>query len=123
MQVLPYRLAVLDDDDRQTVQDRSRARNAEADVGRRHLEDGDHADDDEGAGDGVVVLRQPLLDRVAKHDQQNQIERLQRGELAPPDHARKNEDERVEDDGSDRKVHYGKIVTFWWTLASFVSPS
>jgi hypothetical protein len=60
------------------------------------------------AGQRVVVLGEALLDRVARHDEQDDVERGQRGELAPSDHARDREDEEVEEDGAEDEIHgYG----------------
>src|SRR5206468_8205909 len=75
-----------------------------------YLQRADRPDGDDGALDRVVVLSQALLDRVAEHDKQDQVERLQRRQLAPPDHARQQIDEQEERDASERDVHYGKIV-------------
>jgi hypothetical protein len=53
-------------------------------------------------------LRQPLLDRVAHHDEQDEIEGGQPGQLAPADHTSQHEDEREQNDGSERDIHQGK---------------
>src|SRR6266511_3644889 len=51
-----------------TVRRKARVRNDD-------LEDGDRPDRDHRARERVVVLRQPLLDRVAQDDEQDQVER------------------------------------------------
>ena len=62
------------------------------------------------ARDRVVVLRDPLLHEVADHDQQDQVERLERRELAPPDDAREQQDEEEGDGCADDDVHQGQTV-------------
>ena len=58
------------------------------------------------AGDREVVLRDALLDEVADHDEQDQVERLAASDSSRrPDHARQEEDEDEPDDGADDEVH------------------
>ena len=57
--------------------------------------------------DREVVLRHALLDEVADHHEQDQVERLQRGELAPADHPRQQVDEEEGDGCADDEIHQG----------------
>src|SRR5581483_11171857 len=96
----------------------------EADVRREHLERGEGADHDDRARHGIVVLGQALLDRVAEHDQQDQVERAQRRQLAAPDDPRHEDEEEVQRRASDREVHgYGKTKIEWRSSATRRPPS
>ena len=81
------------------------AREAVREPGDADLEHGDRPDHEHGAGEGVVVLRQPLLQGVAEDDQQDQVERLQAPELALPDHAREQHHEREDEGCAEDEIH------------------
>src|SRR5205814_399155 len=70
-----------------------------------------------------LVLGQPLLDRVADDDQEDEIEGLERRELAAPGDARQEEDEGEEDEGSNRNVHQGNTHRCRLKKRSRVLPS
>ena len=55
--------------------------------------------------DESVALRDALLDEVADHDEQDEVEGLHRAELAAPDRARDDEQEEEDDDGAQGDVH------------------
>ena len=58
-----------------------------------------------GAHQRVVLERHGLLDQVAGHDQQHQLERVELRQL-PLAHAAQDEpEERVDDRGADDDVH------------------
>jgi hypothetical protein len=57
------------------------------------------------AGERVVALRDPLLDQIADHDDQDQVERLHGAELAPADGARDEQDEEEDGDGAQDEIH------------------
>ena len=92
-QVPVDRLAVLDQDQRLRLEDRAQPPEAEDEVGDSHRQDRERASGEDEAGERVVALGHALLDQVAEHDQEDEVERLQRGELAAADHARDDEDE------------------------------
>src|SRR5438105_399 len=123
LQVLLDRLPVLDDDDRLALEQRPQAAEAKREKRRRHLHRRDRADADHRTGDGVVVLCQALLDRVTEDDQEDEVERLERRELAAPDHAREQIEEAVDRDSADCDVHYGNTKTFRCNVTSAVLPS
>jgi len=106
-EVLLDHLPVLDEHDRVAVESAPHPREPEGPPRSEHLQRGDRADRDDSARDRVVVLGQPLLNRVSEHDQQDQVEWLQRRQLAPPDHARQHVDEGEERDAAESEVHYG----------------
>src|SRR5581483_6364740 len=99
------RLTVLDDDDRLAVERRPQARKPVAEERDEHLQHHERPDDDHGAGHRVIVLGQTLLDRVPDHDQQDQVERLERRELALADDPRQQEDEAEQEGGSKDEIH------------------
>ena len=58
--------------------------------------------------DREVGLRDPLLNEVADHYEHDQIEGLERRELAAADRAREKQDEEEADGGADDEIHrYG----------------
>ena len=57
------------------------------------------------AGERVVVLRQALLHGVAEHDEQDQVERLERRELAAPDDAHQHVEDEEDEDAAEDDVH------------------
>src|SRR5262249_4348332 len=122
-QVALQHLAVLHEDDRVAVQHASGPAEPVREPRGGNLEDGDRPDGDGRPGYGVVVLRQALLDGVAEDDQQDQVERLERGELPPPDHPRQQVDEPEERDSPDGDVHYGKTLRLRENVISRVVPS
>src|SRR5439155_19845043 len=69
------------------------------------------------------ALRDPVLDEVADHDEQDHVGRLHRRELAPAHHTHQEENEDVRDECSENDVHQGKIVILRWTVRIGVSPS
>ena len=71
----------------------------------------------------VVLLGHALLDEVADHHQEDQVERLHRRQLAPPDDPRQQIDEEERDGCADDEVHQGKIVTVRSISSNGVSPS
>ena len=77
----------------------------EAPVGDDHGEHGDRAAREHEPGHREVVLRHALLDEVADHDEEDQVERLERGELAPADDPRHEEDEEEREGCSEDDVH------------------
>ena len=98
-------LPVLDDDQRLALEHRPRAREAVREPRDADLEHGDRPDDEDGAGERVVVLGQPLLERVAEDDQQDQVERLEAPELALADHARQQHHEAEDEDCAEDEIH------------------
>ena len=75
----------------------------------QHGERGEHR---RRAGQRVVALRDALLDEVADHHEQDQVERLHRAQLAPPDRARDHEDEHEDERGAQDEIHgYGSTVS------------
>src|SRR3954471_21829602 len=65
-QIPLHDLAVIDQHQRLALEHLACAPRAERQVRREHLEGCDGRDREHGAGDGVVVLRQALLDRVTE---------------------------------------------------------
>ncbi len=123
-QVPVDRLAVLDDDDRLPVDHRPQERNLEAPVGDDHGEHGDRAAREHEAGHREVVLGHALLDEIADHDEQDQVERLERGELPPPDDPRHEEDEEEREGCAEDDVHpYGQTIASRSRESSRRSPS
>lgn len=57
-------------------------------------------DDGRGAGDRCVGLGDALLDEISGYDKQDQVKRLERGELSSPDHTCYQEDEEEDDGGA-----------------------
>jgi len=98
-------LAVLDDDDGFAFEHWPRSWKPVADPGHEYLEDGDRSDDEDCAGQRIVVLRQALLERVAKHDQQDQVEGLEGAELTLADDPGQQEHEGKDEDGAENEVH------------------
>src|SRR6188508_1227909 len=96
-EVLRQQLAVLDEDHRLAVEQRPQARELERAVRDRHRHQRDRAASEHQPRDGEVVLRDSLLDEVADHHEQEQVERLHRRQLAPADDAREQEHEREAD--------------------------
>jgi hypothetical protein len=78
-------LALLDQHDRLALQKRPQAADAEPQVGDPPLQNADRRCDDEHAGDRQVVLGHAGLDQIPDDHQQDEVERLQRGQLPPPD--------------------------------------
>src|SRR5205807_1592344 len=87
---------------------------------RHHPDRGAREDE---ARDGEVVLHHALLHEVAHHDQHDQVEGLEGGELATPDDPGEQEDEEKRRAGAENDVHYGKIVTERLIRSSGVVPS
>ena len=69
------------------------------------LENGDRPDREKRAGERVIVLRQALLHRVAEHDQQDQVERLERRQLSPADHPHQHVEKDEDEDAAENDVH------------------
>ena len=72
---------------------------------------------------GEIVLRHALLEQVADDDEEQQVERLERAQLAPADQPRQQEDEDEREEGADDDVHQGYTVRVRSTAARRVSPS
>ena len=106
-------LPVVDQYDGTSLEQRPHRLEAVAEIGTEHLQHGERRDHDDRAGHGVVVLRQALLDRIAHHDEQHQVDRRKRRQLAPSHCAHHQDDEQVEHDRANRDVHrasYGTSV-------------
>ena len=82
-----------------------RARGNRKPIHDEDLEHRDRADSEERTGERVVVLRETLLDRVAEDDDQDQVERLERRQLAAADDPRQHEQEAEDDDRAKDDVH------------------
>ena len=72
---------------------------------RDHGEDGDRAAREHEAGHREVVLGDALLHEIADHDEKDQVEGLQRGELPPADDPRHEEDEEEREGCAKDDVH------------------
>src|SRR4051812_31924511 len=88
--VLLDHAAVLDQADRLAFQQLAHPPGPERHEAEHDLDSRDREDRRERTGHRVVVLRQTLLDRVAEDDQQDEVDGLHLGELAPPDHAQQH---------------------------------
>ena len=109
-------LAVLDDHDRLALEHEARLlRAAIADPRDRRLHDRDRARGEHQAGERVVALRHALLDQIAEHDQEDQVERLERRELAPPHHPRDEEQEAVHQCCANHDIHRGLRLRGRWS--------
>jgi len=76
----------------------------EAEERREHLEERKRPDHQDGSRHRVVVLREALLDRVAEDDQEDEVERLERPELAAPDDPRQRVDEEEQEDRAEDEI-------------------
>ncbi len=99
------RLTVLDDDDRLAVEHRPQEGELEAPVGDDHGQHRDRPSREHEPGHREVVLRHALLDEVADHDEQDQVEGLERGELPPAHDPRQEKDEEEREEGAEDDVH------------------
>ena len=70
-----------------------------------HGQHRDRASREHEPGHREVVLRHALLDEVADHDEQDQVERLERGELPPAHDPRQEEDEEEREECAEDDVH------------------
>src|SRR3954452_7481114 len=123
IQVVGDELSVLDHDDWKAFQHAPSSGGSEAQVRAPDLEDGDRRDRDESTGNRIVVLCKPLLDGVTENDQQNEIDRAERGQLTSAGDAHDENDEGPEDDCPEHDVHQGYTVIVRSMASSFVSPS
>ena len=98
-------------------------REAPAEIGHRQRQQAEDPDCEDEAGHGEIALRDALLDEVADHDQEHQVERLERAQLAPTDEPCQDEDEEERDYCSNDNVHQGKMVTLRSAVASSVVSS
>src|SRR5436305_1614520 len=76
------RLPVRDEDDRLPLQKRAQRAHAVAEIGEQDGHHGDRPDRQRRPGDRVVALGDALLDEVARDHEQDEVEGLQRPELA-----------------------------------------
>jgi hypothetical protein len=103
--VAVQRPAVLDQDHRLAVDHRAEARRLVRHVRSEHREQRHHDDDDRRARDREVVLGDPLLEEVAEHDEQHDVERLERVELTAVHDPHEDDDEREEDEAAEDEIH------------------
>ena len=116
------RLTVLDDHERDAVDERPDAAGAPRHVRQQGDPEGERRCGEDRAGERVVLLGDALLDDVAEGDQQEQLERREVGERAPlhPTGEEEQEDEhhrRAQDD-----LHYGSTLV-WNSTDTTGSPS
>src|SRR5580765_1390920 len=97
--------AVLDQHDRLAGEHLPHAAKAVVEVRDGHLQERDRARGEDETGHRVVALRHALLHEVTEHDQHDQVERLERRQLAAADDPRQEEDERESEGRSDDDVH------------------
>src|SRR6266511_89895 len=103
--VLLDHVAVLDQDHGLTFQDRAQDLEPPGQVREEDRERPDGSDREHQARDGEVVLGDTLLNEVADRDEQDEIERLERVELAPSDDPRQEKDEQERNGCSEDDVH------------------
>ena len=113
----------LDEHDGIALENRPSAGEAEGAVGEEHGHHRHRPTGEHRAGHREVVLGHSLLDQVAEHDEQDQVEGLQGRELPAPDRAGHEPDEDEEDDCADDDVHQGQTVIVRSMVASSSSPS
>src|SRR5215212_7123420 len=104
-EVVVDQIAALDEHDRLPLEQRAQPPQPEVQVRGGDREDADGQDRHDSPRQRVVALGHALLDEVTDDDEQDDVERLERAELALADHARHEEDERVDDGSADDDVH------------------
>jgi hypothetical protein len=116
-------LAVLDQDQRLRLEQRAHPREAPACVGHGQGQQAEHPDREDKPGEGEIVLCHALLEQISHDDQEQQVERLERAQLATSDQPGQQEDEDEREEGADDDVHQGNTVTVRSTSVRRVSPS
>src|SRR6185503_16587860 len=99
------RLAVLDDDERRGLEDPAHRLEAEAEPRGSDREEGERADREDEPRERHVALGHPLLDEVADHDDEDQVERLEGGQLTATGDAEQDVDEDEGGGGPKDDVH------------------
>ena len=103
-------IAALDDDDGLAVEQFPKAQAARGELGDDdvHHEEGEHGDDAVDYGDGGIAHRD--AGKVARHQRDGELERLQFAELPLAHQPHGDEQEEIDDDAPDKEVEHGIIL-------------